>query len=144
MKVVINSCFGGFSLSNQAIAHYLKLCGDNCFFYEQTAYSFREGSDLYEKKELSDIKSTFSVYTSTKDLGASFETWPRDNDGYFYDRDIQRNDPLLIKTIEDIGEKEASGRCASLTIVEIPDDADWEISEYDGNEHVAEKHRTWG
>jgi hypothetical protein len=28
-------------------------------------------------------------------------------------------------------------------VVEIPDGTDYEISEYDGNEHIAEKHRTW-
>jgi hypothetical protein len=27
--------------------------------------------------------------------------------------------------------------------VDIPDDVNWYIEEYDGNEHVAERHRTW-
>jgi hypothetical protein len=27
--------------------------------------------------------------------------------------------------------------------VDIPDDVKWEIEEYDGNEWVAEVHRTW-
>ncbi len=30
-----------------------------------------------------------------------------------------------------------------MQIVEIPDDVDWEVMEYDGMEHIAEKHRTW-
>jgi len=30
-----------------------------------------------------------------------------------------------------------------LKIVEVPDDANWYIAEYDGLEHVAERHRTW-
>jgi len=30
-----------------------------------------------------------------------------------------------------------------LAIVEIPDDVEYTIEEYDGNEHVAEAHRTW-
>ena len=34
--------------------------------------------------------------------------------------------------------------CSTLKIIEIPDDVDWIIEEYDGNEWVAEKHRTWG
>lgn len=37
----------------------------------------------------------------------------------------------------------ASGGFASLKIVEIPDDVEWEICEYDGLEWVAEKHRKW-
>jgi hypothetical protein len=37
----------------------------------------------------------------------------------------------------------ANGFAADLKIVEIPDGVDWEIEEYDGNEWVAEVHRTW-
>jgi hypothetical protein len=37
----------------------------------------------------------------------------------------------------------ANGMYSKLKIVEIPGDVDWEIGEYDGNEWVAEKHRTW-
>ena len=36
-----------------------------------------------------------------------------------------------------------SGRSADLRVVEVPADVDWEIVDYDGQEHVAEKHRTW-
>jgi hypothetical protein len=28
--------------------------------------------------------------------------------------------------------------------VDIPDDVKWQIEEYDGNEWIAESHRTWG
>lgn len=55
---------------------------------------------------------------------------------------IPRNDPLLVETVETLGEK-ANGDFAELKIVEIPDDVDWGIQEYDGWEWVAEKHRTW-
>lgn len=42
----------------------------------------------------------------------------------------------LISVIEELGE-EADGHCASLVVVEIPDDAtDWRINEYDGWEDV--------
>jgi hypothetical protein len=30
-----------------------------------------------------------------------------------------------------------------LTIVDIPDDIEWQIEEYDGMEWVAEVHRIW-
>jgi hypothetical protein len=56
-----------------------------------------------------------------------------------------RADPMLVQVVEEMGEG-ASGMCANLTVVEIPDDVgleNLEISEYDGIEHVAEKHRTW-
>ena len=54
-----------------------------------------------------------------------------------------RTSPKLIKAIEKIGVKEASGEMAVLEIVEIPDDIEWEIDEYDGFETVHEQHRKW-
>jgi len=57
-------------------------------------------------------------------------------------RPENRADPKLIQVVEELGDK-ANGSCAKLEIVEIPDGVDWQIEEYDGNEHVAEKHRTW-
>ena len=94
MKVVINNCYGGFSLSEAGIARYLELKGIE---------------------------------------------WP--NAG-FYDRDIPRDDPILIQLFEEMGDA-ANGFAADMKIVEIPDGVDWEIEEYDGNEWVAEVHRTW-
>jgi len=64
------------------------------------------------------------------------------NDTYFSYWDIERNDPALIQTIEELGE-EANGACAKLKIVEIPDDVKWELDEYDGIEHVQEQCRKW-
>jgi hypothetical protein len=65
----------------------------------------------------------------------------RDNN-YFSDRDILRTDAILLEVVDELG-TEANGQCAKIKIIEIPDDVEWEISEYDGIEHVAEKHRTW-
>lgn len=62
-------------------------------------------------------------------------------DGYL--RRIDRDDPDLIEVVEELGVEEASGKLAELKIVEVPDDVDWEVKEYDGKEWVAEKHRTW-
>ena len=57
-------------------------------------------------------------------------------------RYIDRTDPDLIVAVETLGNK-ANGEYAELKIVEIPDNVEWEIAEYDGTEWVAEKHRTW-
>jgi hypothetical protein len=54
-----------------------------------------------------------------------------------------RSHPEIIKIVEEMGE-DSFGDYAKLEIVEIPDDIDWYIEEYDGLEWVAEKHRTWG
>jgi hypothetical protein len=93
MKVVINNCYGGFSLSEAGIARYIEL----------------KGTELTDN---------------------------------FYDRDIPRDDAVLIQVVEELGDA-ANGFAADLKIVDIPDDVDWYIEEYDGNEWVAERHRTW-
>ena len=56
--------------------------------------------------------------------------------------DIARNDPKLVECVEKLGE-EANGRYAELKVVEIPDDVNWKIGEYDGLEWVEEVHRRW-
>lgn len=59
-----------------------------------------------------------------------------------YEYDIKRNDPILVEIVEQLGEA-ANGDFAELKVVEIPDDVQWQIQEYDGDEWIAEKHRTW-
>lgn len=83
MKVVINTCYGGFNLSDKAM-------------------------DILR----------------------------------MYPWDIERTDPNLIKVVENLGE-EANGPSSRLKVVEIPDDVDWYIEDYDGVETIHEKHRIW-
>ena len=64
-----------------------------------------------------------------------------DNDNW-YQGDIDRTDPILISIIEELGSS-ADGTYSELMIVDIPDDVEWQIDEYDGIEWVAEKHRVW-
>ena len=63
-------------------------------------------------------------------------------DADFYDRDIPRDDPYLVKIVKELG-MIANGAHANLKIIEIPGDVDWIVQEYDGAEWIAEKHRTW-
>ena len=61
--------------------------------------------------------------------------------GNKWDRDYEhdRTDPKLIEYIENTPVE----KHGSLKIVEIPDDVDWIIENYDGEEWISEKHRTW-
>jgi hypothetical protein len=63
-------------------------------------------------------------------------------DENFWYYDIPRDCPVLVAMIEEQGTA-VNGGFADLKIVDVPDDANWYIEEYDGNEHVAERHRTW-
>lgn len=78
--------------------------------------------------------------------GLSKETYKFLNipwDGYGYAFDEDRSNPALVECVEALGEKD-NGDYAALKVVEIPDDVEWEIAEYDGGlEYVAEKHRKW-
>jgi hypothetical protein len=94
VKIVVNRCFGGFSLSQEA-----------------------------------------------------FEALGLIYDGYGYlnidpGSHMERNDPRLVEVVERLGDR-ANGRHAELVVVEIPDDVNWEIHDYDGMETVREKHRSW-
>ena len=61
-------------------------------------------------------------------------------DPNFYYYDIPRDCPVLVEMVE---RGDVEGTYAELKVVEIPDDVNWYIEEYDGMEHVAERHRTW-
>lgn len=56
--------------------------------------------------------------------------------------DIPRDDPVLIKVVEELGE-EAEAEFADLKVVEIPEDVTWEIIEQCGKEIIRERSRTW-
>ena len=120
MKVAINRCFGGFGISNEAFEKLLD----------------RKGI-AFDKVEAEEDR----VF-----MGASYYEAGHsgDNDHYLSDYEFyeDRSDPDLIAVIEEFKE-EANSWAADIAIVEIPDDVEWHIHEYDGMEHVAENHRTW-
>jgi hypothetical protein len=60
----------------------------------------------------------------------------------FHSSGIPRDDEHLIAVVELMG-RAADGGYAELKIVDVPDDVNWYVEEYDGRERVAERHRTW-
>lgn len=144
-KVVINKCFGGFSLSPVAVLKYAKLSGFNAYPYANTKDE-NGNSDFNKYKRLSKIELKehhFCIHWVKNDLGEYTDNNTLNEEGDFInDRDIERDNPNLVAVVESLGEK-ANGSCAELGIVEIPEDVNFEIEEYDGNEHIAESHRTW-
>lgn len=145
MKIVINKCYGGFGLSNEAIALYLKKIGKECFFYKQIGYK-HNGKEVHIKisnEEAYNDNNLFNISVYTKDVGE--EIYKHINEYYWYnDFDNDRSNKELIETIEELGENKASGQLAELKIVEIPDGAEYEIDEYDGIETIHETHDSWG
>lgn len=133
MKVAYNNCFGGFSLSSEAVNLYAKKKGI-CL----TWYHHELGSD-YMKVDVPNTKS-WGFDASTIDLGGRVKSIPDEN---FYYPDYDRADPDLISVIEELGSEKASGSCGSLAIRDIPDGSEYEITDYDGNEDVVPTRSVW-
>lgn len=141
MEIVINTCCGRFGLSTLGEKEYLKQKGKESFFYKQTKYDYSSGNKEFVRMEPTNKEEIFS-YTYMRDLGDKITELLNNDEDYFYYGDIKRDDPDLIAVVKKLGKK-VNGGCAELKIVEIPDDVEWIIDEYDGVEWVAEKHRTW-
>lgn len=139
-EIAVNRCFGGFGLSYAAVMAYAKRKGLTLYAYISAR---DERGHLDFKKYIpydGSGENFLCVHYSTETLLANGDL--PEAQGYFSPSDIRRDDKDLIAVIKELGAK-ANGDCAKIKITEIPADVDWEISEYDGSEHVAEKHRTW-
>ena len=88
------------------------------------------------------INQDFGGFGLSDEAEALYKEHKSITDPDWWYRDIPRDDPVLIQIVEDMGTK-ADGTFAALKVVEVPDDVNWYIEEYDGREWVAERHRTW-
>lgn len=138
-KIVINKCYGGFSLSIAGIKAFAKAKGLKVYFYANK----ENWDDGYVRVDHPNEKELFPPTPFYKDFGPEPEKGKVDFDFVLSAREIKRDDPALIAVVKKLGSK-ANCRYSKLEIVEIPDDVEYTIEEYDGIEWVAEKHRTWG
>lgn len=136
MKIVINKCYGGFGLSPEALLRLYELgCTEIATPVEKWFGRVRKSAES--------ALMEWHLYQKTKIPSIMLTAFSPDEKYVLYESNIDRNNPLLIQVVEELGEK-SFGTHALLSIVEIPDGVEWEIDEYDGREHIAEKHRTWG
>lgn len=146
MKIVINNCYGGFGISDEAYEQLIKWGipvkkyisekrgKDNLFKPEPE----NEGEIIFDRELTPFGENRLNdLYYEYKSMGSItqryWDIWLRGN----------RTHPLLIKVVKKLGKK-VNGRCADLKIIEIPNNVEFTIEEYDGIEHIAEKHKTWG
>ena len=135
MKVVINKCYGGFSLSDAGMVRYATLKGLTLC---QEVGPFSYTTHWTVPKEERENQDTFFTLSMEERIASNKKM----DKQTISSRDFARNDPILVQVVEELGAV-AGGACASLGIVEVPDDAAWEVEEYDGMEWIAEVHRTW-
>jgi hypothetical protein len=141
MKIVINNCYGGFRLSEEAIDRYIEIAGLKLHKHwddkwKWTSY-YLVPYEEYQRVHKNDMTKT---EWEGKDKG--YGRYMDSNALCWNEGDIERNDPILIRVIEEL-HKSAGSKYSDLKIVDIPDGVEWIIEEYDGKEWIAEKHRTW-
>ncbi len=135
MKLVINRCYGGFSLSPAAAIALFeegwKELGTPVAEYYKT-HDDRRQSDLADwRKSKASGGDGFCMAIFSIDESHVIDVRPRD-----------RSDKRLVEIVERLGEA-ADGAHAKLKVIEIPDGVEWSIEDYDGKESVHEVHREW-
>lgn len=140
MKIIVNRCYGGFQVSAEAYKRYAQKIRINIFFYKEKNVKPSIQGYIYIKVDSSLIENNTFFYVQTVDLGDEVNELPNETSLYL-DGDY-RTDSKLIETVEELKGR-ASTQASKLEVIEIPDDVDWEIDDYDGMETVHEKHRSW-
>jgi hypothetical protein len=130
-KVVYNACYGGFSLSKEAVQRYWEIKGQQVWIEDDKEYpSFAIWTVWLTPPEERPVRKKNWESLSMDERIAynraeSEQTW--------YDRNVDRHDPVLVQVVEELGDK-ANGRCAKLRIAEVS--GPYRIDEYDGSESV--------
>ena len=141
-KIVINNDYGGFGLSYAAVLRYCELKAIEVWAEQDKGSVWKDSWTYWLVSPDAERSLLGGVGFYELSPSERAENNRRLDTQVLCPRRIPRDDLALVQTVEELG-AEASGQCASLKVVEIPEDVAWEIKEYDGLEHVAEVHRTW-
>lgn len=131
MKIILNKCYGGFDVSDEAYELYAEKKGISLYRYWDNC-----------KKRKMQKGSGLLTHYFTKDFGDSVERDKIDWKTNLYLDSGYRDDPILIEVVEELGGK-ASGNYGNLVVVEIPDGMDYVIDDYDGFETLHENVKVW-
>jgi len=85
---------------------------------------------------------TWQPLPKWKDTNFHFNPCAPDRVDIFYDWGIPREDPVLVEVVRELGEA-ANGRFATLQIMEIPEEVEYEIYSWNGMESVHEVYQVW-
>lgn len=143
-KIVINRQYGGFSISKECAELMEEMgCPQAKAEMEEWRKKMRWMEYYFENGKWPSELSKTNI--SFLEIDAEYHSAPTFH-GYGYGEGFcegyARDSEFLISAVEQLKEK-ANGACASLEVVEIPDDVDWVVDEYDGYESIHEKHRSW-
>lgn len=124
-KYVINKCYGGFGLSKKALlrAYELGWKGKDALKFFGTRQKLKNEISKPSDWRILVENNTIVLY------GGDFSD--------------DHSNPFLVQEVEELGE-DANGEYAKLHIVEVPNDVEVEIDEYDGVETIRERSRYFG
>ena len=142
-KVAINVKHGGFGLSDAA---YKKLIEWGVPVRPYVWQQRNPETGKYDQPEANDGEIIFDRdITPPKPGEEGLDAAMRRLSGRYWEtwiRSDNRDHPLVVRVIEELG-PQSWGRFSELKVVEIPEDVEYTIEEYDGLEWIAEAHRTW-
>lgn len=130
-KVVINSCYGGFGLSKEACQRYWDIIGQQVWIEDisKTLGLFEVWLVPPDQRIKKKSPKQYLAMKSEKQIEYNkkrqSETWNP--------TEVERNDPILVQVVEELGEKSGS-KYAKLQVVEV--NGLYKIDEYDGREWV--------
>lgn len=131
MKIVINTCYGGFGLSTAAYEQLIAWGVPVCKYEKDPG-----DAEVIFDRELTPPGECplVDIYHKYKHAGHAryWDCWTRGS----------RTHPLVVRVVETLGIV-ASDELSRLRVITIPDDVEWAIEEYDGKECIHERHRTW-
>lgn len=129
MKVVYNGCYGGFGLSHDGVMRYAAIKG-------LSLYAFVDKRLAGEAAMSDRSQRPYDPKTDSGVMCVHYYTTPEpSNDSYWSAYDIDRTDPALVQTVEEMGDR-AGSDYSKLRIEDVPTGALWRIDEYDGSERV--------
>lgn len=127
MKVVINTCYGGFGLSVKAL-RWLQA-------KKSSALTVTPEDEYFASKDTEDERANHAKMCELLRSGGCLVAFDS------HDEKL-RSHPDVVGVVEALGHA-ADQRTGKLAIVEIPDGMDYVIDEYDGVESIHEAHRSW-
>lgn len=134
-KIVYNACYGGFSLSDEAIERYAAIKGLTLYPEPLGIGAFKTYWTISSEDRAGRYLQGDERHAASLEERASSNKFCSDNQ--LYDRDIPRNDPALVQVVEELGDR-ANGAHARLRITDVAAGGRYRIEEYDGYETVVE------
>jgi hypothetical protein len=126
-RVVYNACFGGFGFHEEAVQ-----------WVRQNEDKLKDEYDEEDVAEIAD--STLSGETYSDGSGPK-----QDYINYITDTDVSRDNELLADIVSHETEYtgQYNGDHSKLQVAEVPDNIEWALERYDGQETVKEATQTF-